>query len=169
MKKTLLVAMIGLAAASCQMPVEEGSDVSATFEANCETVRAILSDFQNEVADYIHYSDEFISAQTNMNPTGDSTNLEEFKSNRPNWWAKYDAELLTDLRLLPGVNPQTNEVDGSVRYYGQWKVTKSATDSTEATSVVIPLYSSFDFDADGKLLYQQNYGDFTAAFTALNE
>jgi spore coat protein CotH len=60
-------------------------------------------------------------------------------------------------------------VDGSVRYYGQWKVTKSATDSTEATSVVIPLYSSFDFDADGKLLYQQNYGDFTAAFTALNE
>ncbi|MGB0194878.1 MAG: hypothetical protein ACPF8Z_06715, partial [Schleiferiaceae bacterium] len=111
----------------------------------------------------------FNSAQTNMNPTGDSTNLEEFKANRPNWWAKYDAELLTELRLLPGVNPQTNEVDGSVRYYGQWKVTKSATDSTEATSVVIPLYSSFDFDADGKLLYQQNYGDFTAAFTALNE
>ena len=169
MKKTLLVALIGLAAASCQMPIEEGSDVSATFEANCETVRAVLSDFQNEVADYSHYSDDFNSAQTNMNPTGDSTDLEEFKANRPNWWAKYDAELLTELRLLPGVNPQTNEVDGSVRYYGQWKVTKSATDSTEATSVVIPLYSSFDFDADGKLLYQQNYGDFTAAFTALNE
>jgi hypothetical protein len=80
----------------------------------------------------------------------------------------FDAELKTELRLLPGVNPETNEADGSVRYYGQWEVTKSATDSTEATSVIIPIYASYDFDADGKILYQQTYGDMTAAFESLN-
>ena len=74
MKKTLLVVMIGLAAVACQMP-EEGSDVSATFEANCETGRAVLRDFQNELADYSHYSADYINAQTNMNPTCDTTNL----------------------------------------------------------------------------------------------
>ena len=46
------------------------------------------------------------------------------KENRTNWWAVYDAKLITDLRLLPGVNPETNEVDGSVRYYGQWRLQK---------------------------------------------
>jgi hypothetical protein len=55
-----------------------------------------------------------------------------------------------------------------VRYYGQWEVTKSATDSTEASSVIIPIYASYDFDDDGKIRYQQTYGDMTAAFESLN-
>ena len=53
-------------------------------------------------------------------------------------------------------------------YYGKWNITRTATDSTEAKSVLIPLYVSFDFDEEGKILFQQNYGDLTAAFESLN-
>ena len=167
MKKAIGILAIGLTAIACQAPQEDNT-IQATFDANCETVRSALDNFQNEVATFDEYSVDFVGSQTSFNPTGDSTSLDELKESRPGWWAMFDAELKTELRLLPGVNPETNEVDGSVRYYGQWEVTKSATDSTEATSVIIPIYASYDFDADGKILYQQTYGDMTAAFESLN-
>jgi hypothetical protein len=167
MKKAIGILAIGLTAIACQAPQEDNT-IQATFDANCETVRSALDNFQNEVATFDEYSADFVGSQTSFNPTGDSTRLDELKESRPGWWAMFDAELKTELRLLPGVNPETNEVDGSVRYYGQWEVTKSATDSTEATSVIIPIYASYDFDADGKILYQQTYGDMTAAFESLN-
>jgi len=167
MKKAIGFFAIGLTAIACQAP-EETNTVSSVFETNCETVRTVIDNLQNEVVSFEHYSEDFVGAQTRFNSTGDSTRLEEFKTNRIVWYETFDAELTTPLRLLPGVNPQTNEPDGSVRYYGKWNITKTATDSTEAKSVFIPLYVSFDFDEEGKILFQQNYGDFTAAFESLN-
>ena len=167
MKKALGILAIGLTAVACQAPQEESS-VSSVFETNCETVRTVIDNLQNEVASFELYSEDFVGAQTRFNSMGDSTRLEEFKTNRINWLQIFDAELTTPLRLLPGVNPETNEPDGSVRYYGKWNITKTATDSTEAKSVLIPLYVSFDFDEEGKILFQQNYGDMTAAFESLN-
>jgi hypothetical protein len=167
MKKAIGILAIGLAAVACQAP-QETSIVSSVFETNCETVRTVIDNLQNEVVSFEHYSEDFVGAQTMYNSKGDSTRLEEFKTNRINWYKTFDAELTTPLRLLPGVNPETNEPDGSVRYYGKWNITKTATDSTEEKTVLIPLYVSFDFDEEGKILFQQNYGDFTAAFESLN-
>ena len=166
MKKVVFILSLGLGLTSCQN-LQEDNNVQATFDANCETVRSSIDNFQNEVATYDEFSVDFVSAQTGYNPTGDSTSLDEMKENRTMWWAVYDAKLITDLRLLPGVNPETNEVDGSVRYYGQWEVTKTATDSTDAASVIIPIYASYDFDEEGKILYAQTYGDMTAAFESI--
>ena len=36
-------------------------------------------------------------------------------------------------------------------------------------SVTIPMYNSFDFDDDGKIIYLQYYGDFTSAFLSLEK
>ncbi|HCV50381.1 MAG TPA: hypothetical protein DGP89_03470, partial [Saprospirales bacterium] len=68
---------------------------------------------------------------------------------------------------LPGVNSVTKKVDGSVRYYGIWRTTKEATDSTEAIQSDLRLYESFDFDESGKIIYQQFYGDLTASTNIL--
>ena len=114
MKKYLFIA-VGLGIVACQAPHEDDG-VKAIFEANCETVRSALINFENEVATFDEYSEAYVGSETNYNPTGDSTSLEELIAGRPSWWAAYDAELQTELRLLPGVNPETNEVDGSVRY-----------------------------------------------------
>jgi len=168
MKKTLFVLTISLAAVGCQMQADEGNDVDATFAANCETVETALSNFQDEVADYSMYSEDYWARPTRMNPErGDSVRLEDVKASNAGGWAIFDYELVSELAFLPGVNPDSKEMDGSVRYYGMWKVTRSATDSSDEASVMIPIYSSFDFDADGKILFQQNYGDFTAAFNSL--
>jgi hypothetical protein len=55
-----------------------------------------------------------------------------------------------------------------VRYYGDWQITIPATDSTEARSGVIKYYESFDFDDDGKIIYQQGYGDYGGLFGYLH-
>ena len=110
MKKLILTLTVVLGLTSCQN-LQEDNNIQATFDANCETVRSSIDNFQNEVATYDEFSVDFVSAQTGYNPTGDSTSLDEMKENRTMWWAVYDEKLITDLRLLPGVNPETNEVD----------------------------------------------------------
>ena len=170
MRKILAITALSVLAVGCMPAENETSEVQAMYEANCATVTTALENFQNETADYSMYNQEsFWARPTRFNPTkGDSVTLDELKESNIEGWAMMDYELVSDLKFLSGVDAATNMMDGSVRYYGVWKVTRTATDSVEAKSCTIPLYSSFDFDAEGKILFQQNYGDFTAAFNSLN-
>ena len=84
MKKAIGILAIGLAAVACQAP-QEHNTIEATFDANCETVRSALDNFQNEVATFDEYSADFVGSQTSFNPTGDSTSLDELKESRPGW------------------------------------------------------------------------------------
>ena len=96
--------------------------------------------------------------------------LEEKVSGWEGAFAKYDFDLVTeDVQLLPGVNADTKEPDGSVRVYFDWEAAIPATDSTERKAVTIKYYESWDFDADGKIWLTQIFGDVTAAMQALND
>lgn len=144
----------------CQPKVDNSAQEA--FEKNSQTVLANLEGWQNENLDYSQYAENFVMRETAFGASKDSLNLEEMKANDKRVWDMLDFKLLTSPPvLLPGVNPETKKVDGSVRHYSDWEVTLPATDSTEAKSGVIKLYESFDFDADGKIVYQQVYGDFT--------
>jgi len=99
----------------------------------------------------------------------DSLSLDEMIAFDKEMLEAYDFKILTDpIVLLPGVNPDTRKPDGSVRHYTDWEVTLPATDSTEARSGVIKLYESFDFNAEGKITFQQVYGDFTGIMMHLH-
>ena len=63
MKKLILTLTLVLGLTSCQN-LQEGNDVQATFDANCETVGSSIDNFQNEVATYDEFSVDFVSAQT---------------------------------------------------------------------------------------------------------
>ena len=41
--------------------------------------------------------------------------------------------------------------------------------SENEKSVTVPLYMSFDFDENGKFIFQQHFGDISAAFLSLEE
>ena len=53
-------------------------------------------------------------------------------------------------------------------YYDQ-EVTLTATDSTEAKSVIVSIYESFDFNEEGKVTYVQWYSDWTGSLASLEE
>jgi len=142
----------------CQPPVDNSANEA--FERNSKVVLAELEGWANESMDY----DALYAENAVVRPTSfgspDSLGLDEIKASNQRMWDTFDFELVNDIVLLPGVNVKTKKADGSVRYYNKWKVTLPATDSTEARSGELKLYESYDFNEEGKILYQQGYGDF---------
>lgn len=159
MKSIYAILFLSILFVGCQ-PKPDNS-ANETFEKNSKTVLANIEGWQNENIDYSAYAKDFAVLETGFGAPKDSLNLEEMKANDKQMWATFNFKLLNAPPvLLPGVNADTKLPDGSVRHYSSWEVTLPATDSTAAKSGVIKLYESFDFDAGGKIRYQQVYGDF---------
>ncbi|MEO9801631.1 MAG: hypothetical protein ABJF04_00215 [Reichenbachiella sp.] len=161
MKLIYSIACMLLAMVGCQPP--QGNSVNEAFEKNSQTVMTYLEGIQTESLDYdaLYAKDAIVRGTGFGSP--DSLTLSDIIAENNVSWSLFDLELVTDpIVLLPGVNVDTKMADGSVRYYGDWKITIPATDSTNAKSGVLRLYESFDFDENGKIVFQQYYGDYTA-------
>ncbi len=161
MKHLLTILCLTFLFIACQ-PAPDNS-ASEAFEENSKTVLTVLEGFQNENLDHqAYYATDFVGLVTVFGSDKDSLSLDESIENDKNNWKFLDFKLLDDpVVLLPGVNAETKMADGSVRYYGDWEVTLPATDSTEARSGVLKIYSSFDFNEEGKIINEVGYGDFT--------
>ena len=168
MKTIYSIICLPLLFMACQPKVDNSAQEA--FEKNSQTVLANIEGWQNENLDYSQYAENFIMRDTGFGAAKDSVTLNEMKEQDKMMWERYDFKLLTSPPvLLPGVNPETKKVDGSVRHYSDWEVTLPATDSTTAKKGVIKLYESFDFDSNGKIVYQQLYGDFTGLMMYLHK
>lgn len=159
MKKIIFM----LCMAICFIACEDKPDNSAQlkFEENSKTVKAMLEAWENESPDYSIFADDFVIKETAFGAERDSFGLEEMKAQNERNLAMMDFKLLGEPVFLPGVNPETKMADGSVRYYGDWEVTIPETDSTMAKSGVLSVYHSFDFNDEGKIVYEQMYADFS--------
>ncbi len=172
MKIMYSVLCIALLVVGCKAEPEIDNSANELFEKNSKTALKSMLDWESESPDYTIYADDAVAYNTYFGAEKDSMMIhsDEVKEQDKSFLAKYDFELLTNPPIfLPGVNSVTKKPDGSVRYYGTWRVTLSATDSTEAKTGVIKLYESFDFDADGKIAVQQGYGDYSGLMMYLNE
>ncbi len=158
MKITNVLMGLALLAAACQPPVDNSG--YELFEKNSATILGYIEAMENETLDHdSFYSPDILFQSTSVNGQ-DSIPLEQMKKWDAMNFAMFDFELVTDpVVLLPGVNSETKKIDGSVRYYGVWKATKVATDSTEEKSAIVPIYESFDFDENGKVINHVNFGD----------
>jgi hypothetical protein len=168
MRLLLTCSFLFLLLLSCEQKVDNRAEEA--FKKNSETVLKNLEGWQNENIDYSMYADDFIMWDTGFGAEKDSLTLEEMKEMDQMMWKMYDFKLLTSPpQMLPGVNSDTKLADGSVRHYSDWEITLPATDSTSARSGVIRLYESFDFNEEGKIIYQQVYGDFTGIMMHLHK
>ena len=168
MKKTIyfLTVILFVSACNSEVSIEVTNDnISKIFEKNCETVRSYEAAFCQENIDYEKfYSDKAIIKGTTLGAK-DSMNVADRKAAHQEMWQKYDFSMSQPLNQLPGVNPETKKMDGSVRMY--FDITITLTEN--GNSITIPMYNSFDFDDEGKILFLQYYGDFTSAFLSLEE
>ena len=117
------------------------------FLNNSVTVQAYLNDFVNESIDYKKYFNDTCKVRgTYFNSEG-PTSVDDRISLHKEMWAKYDFAISDSINFLPGVNPETKEIDGSVRFYFDWTTTNTENNK----SITIPLYMSFDFDQEGNV------------------
>ncbi len=165
MKKTqnLVMVTIFIIMISCQPAADTSAndEARALFVKNAQTVQNYLNAWQNESVNHAdYYADDFSAIPTTFGVT-DTVTLEMMIEGDKNNWAAFDFEMVDPpFNFLPGVNVDSKEMDGSVRYYGQWRVTRTATDSTEERSGEISIYSAFVFNDEGKIQLQLTFGDF---------
>ena len=167
MKKTiyLLFTIFFFAACNFKDPsIAESENIFKIYEKNCETVLAYENAFCQENIDYEKFYSEKAIIKGTMLGDKDSMFVADRKIAHQELWKKYDFSM-SPLDPLPGVNPETKKMDGSVRMY--FDITITLTEN--GNSVTMPMYNSFDFDDEGKILYLQYYGDFTSAFLSLEE
>ena len=167
MKKTiyLLFTIFFFAACNFKDPsIAESENIFKIYEKNCETVLAYENAFCQENIDYEKFYSEKAIIKGTMLGDKDSMFVADRKIAHQELWKKYDFSM-SPLDPLPGVNPETKKMDGSVRMY--FDITITLTEN--GNSVTMPMYNSFDFDNEGKILYLQYYGDFTSAFLSLEE
>ena len=167
MKKTIyfLFAIFFFAACNFKDPsLAESENIFKIYEKNCETVLAYENAFCQENIDYEKFYSEKAIIKGTMLGDKDSMFVADRKIAHQELWKKYDFSM-SPLDPLPGVNPETKKMDGSVRMY--FDITITLTEN--GNSVTMPMYNSFDFDDEGKILYLQYYGDFTSAFLSLEE
>ena len=133
----LLSIIFIFSACNSEMSVESTTDnVTKIFEKNCETVISYEAAFCEENIDYEKfYSDKAIIKGT-MLGDNDSMYVADRKTAHQELWKKYDFSM-SPLDPLPGVNPETKKMDGSVRMY--FDITITLTEN--GNSVTIPMYN----------------------------
>ena len=126
-------------------------------------MQLLLDSYANENVDYSHFSDDVVFRGTLLGAP-DTLRLDQVKAIHKDFFEKYDVKHMAPFNFLQGVNPETGEADGSVRFYYDMQVTNSSS----GKSVVIPIYESFDFDDEGKAIYVQWYCDWTASISSID-
>jgi len=156
--------------AACEEKHEDHDDgAKDKFLKNSETAMANLKNWETETPDYSQYAADFVMASTAFGGR-DSISLDDMKKMDAQFLAAYDFKIVSDsINFLPGVNPETKKMDGSVRHYTDWEVTLPATDSTEARSGVIVIYEYFVFNDAGKIIDQGGFGDFGGLMDYLHD
>ena len=163
MKKFLYSILLCAFVFSCNSKSDvDNSVVNKSFEENSKTMQALLESYANEDVDYSRFSEDVVFKGT-LYGSKDSLGLNEIKSIHKDFFNKYDVKHMAPFNFLQGVNAETGEADGSVRFYYDMQVTNSS----NGKSVVIPIYESFDFDDEGKAIFVQWYCDWTASISSL--
>ena len=122
-------------------------------------MKAMFDGFQNKSIDPSLFAEDFVDVGTGFEE------VDRNKADAMQQWKMMtrvmDAEL-TNAIYLPGIDTLTLALDGSVRYYGQWKMTMG-----EATQSLMA-YGSMEFNEAGEIRNFAHYADWTATFGAFS-
>jgi len=160
MKKFIYTVILSVFVLSCS---NDTNKVNNSFVENSKTMQLLLDSYANESVDYSHFSENVVFKGTLLGAP-DSLRLDQIKVMHKDFFEKYDVKHMAPFNFLQGVNPETGNADGSVRFYYDMQVTNSS----NGKSVVIPIYESFDFDEKGKAIYVQWYCDWTASISSID-
>ena len=134
------------------------SDQNPGYGQNMASMKAMFDGFQNKSIDPTLFAEDFVDVGTGFEE-GDR-NKEEAMQQWKMMTRVMDAELVNAI-YLPGIDTLSQQLDGSVRYYGQWKMTMGEAAQT------LKAYGSMEFNDSGKITSFAHYADWTATFGAL--
>ena len=165
MKSLILILGVAVGWAACSTP----DPTHMAFVENAKTVESIFRAFEAEdsVAFWSAFADHAVWRGTGVNaPTTLSRNTMEAAYGK--YWEEFDYRIAYDLEFQPGVHPESQLPNGSVNGMFLWEVSKDQPDGTRR-SVQLWIYESFDFNAEGEIVFTQVFSDLASAYRLLRE
>jgi hypothetical protein len=169
MKKLLFASIVSLLVMACgdkdkkeDNTSKKNTEMKAAYEKNLASLKAGIAAFEKEDID--GWAANVADSAVWTSPAyGDTVAtkahwLESLKYYVDNWSNLH----LSNGIFLPGIDQTTQELDGSVRYYGQWDGVHS---SGVATSV--NFYGTYDFNKDNKIISGADYFDLGGMMNAI--
>ena len=155
--KKLLVMLVFLLA-SCSGPQQ-----NPDFEKNVELAKNYFATFVTEdfdataalLSDDVEWQGCFYGTEL--------MNKEQAMEYSKGWHDTMENITYTAENYLPGVDPETGLLNGSVRTYGTWTGTNTASNK----DFEISMYHYFTFNEDGKIINAGDYGDATGLIMAV--
>ena len=156
MKKTFI--MLAFLLASCSAPQQ-----NPDFEKNVELAKNYFSTFVTEdfdataalLSDDVEWQGCFYGTKL--------MNKDQAMEYSKGWHDAMENISYTAENYLPGVDPETGLLNGSVRTYGTW----TGTNTASGKDFEISMYHYFTFNEDGKIINAGDYGDATGLIMAV--
>lgn len=165
MKSLILVLGVAVGFAACTSPDPN----PMAFSENAQTVESIFRAFEAEdsVAFWSAFAEQAVWRGTGVNaPSTLSRSIMEAAYGK--YWEEFDYRIACDLEFQPGIHPESQLPNGSVNGMFLWEVSKEQPDSTRR-SVQLWIYESFDFNAEGEIVFTQVFSDLASAYHLLRE
>lgn len=158
MKHLLTLAVLCLVFGCAQPPA------NPAFETNVEHAKTWFEKFSAEdldavsdmIVDNVEWESCFYGAPK-------MTSKAEAMTYMKGWNDAMENISYTPENFLPGVDPETNQPNGSVRTYGTWRATSSASGKSFAAR----FYHYFTFNEEGKIINAGDFGDATGIMMAV--
>ena len=156
MKKIFIMLVFLLA--SCSSPQQ-----NPDFEKNVELAKNYFATFVTEdfdataalLSDDVEWQGCFYGT--------DLMNKEQAMEYSKGWHDAMENITYTAQNYLPGVDPDSGLLNGSVRTYGTW----TGTNTASGKDFEISMYHYFTFNEDGKIINAGDYGDATGLIMAV--
>ena len=156
MKKIFIMLVFLLA--SCSSPQQ-----NPDFEKNVELAKNYFATFVTEdfdataalLSDDVEWQGCFYGTSL--------MNKEQAMEYSKGWHDAMENITYTAENFLPGVDPETGLLNGSVRTYGTW----TGTNTASGKDFEISMYHYFTFNDDGKIINAGDYGDATGLIMAV--
>lgn len=138
------------------------SEMKALYEKNLGVLKAMISAYESEQLDTWS---QYVADSARWNPAGYGA----LPSTKGQWaaalsayHADWDSIRLMNANFLPGLDQETKEFDGSVRFYGLWVGRHKSGVETS-----VNYYATADFNQEGKLAVYSEYFDVGGLINAL--
>ena len=156
--KKLFILFISITLFSCSN-VEQNPD----FEKNVELAKNWFTTFTSEdidataelMSDDVEWQGCFYGSPV--------MNKDAATSYSKAWQDAMENISYTAQNYLPGVDPETGQLNGSVRTYGTWRGTNTAS----GKDFEILMYHYFTFNEEGKIINAGDFGDATGLMMAV--
>jgi len=167
MKKIIFCMLVSVILSACNQSPSANSSVTreakALYEQNLAVVKSVVNAFENEQIDALAATIADSAVWTTAAYGSVPGTKADWMKALSSYMADWDSLKLVEPLFLPGLNLETFEIDGTVRYYGHWTGVHKSGLKTD-----LSFYAAYQFNKDHKIVNASEFYDLGGLINAVS-